>query len=403
MGNHTRVLLAGIALAAVSSFVWGMQVVRWTRFQAELRTESSCVGCHAVLQPTLVAETRHGGHAEADVRCEDCHGTDHEQIIGVRGAVSAAACAAACHTDVYASFQKSKHSQPKVGLKADLLKHMPDEVGGCTFTRGCHAVRQPYEDGSSGKCSVCHPSHSFDLAVSRDPAVCVTCHSGSNNTEVTEYEKSIHGVLYRVGGEKVGGPTCVTCHMPDGRHDDGFNLTDVQLRVGEAPLRFVHTMSPEAFEEKRHQMVAVCKPCHGVSLVRKALREADEFRKKGAYTLELAAHIIHDLYEEGILDPMPADRRQNPIAGPDLYLGPNQLFDSEMSAAERIFYRMYMFTYSAGWRRAFHNLPALVMWHENEMMKEDLIMLKAEAAKLRALARSGGIVPKPPGGLVGSD
>ncbi|MDP6039593.1 MAG: hypothetical protein QGG64_13665, partial [Candidatus Latescibacteria bacterium] len=78
------------------------------------------------------------------------------------------------------------------------------------------------------------------------------------------------------------------------------------------------------------------------------------------------------------------------------FLGANQLFDREMSAAERIFYRMYMFTYSSAWRRAYHNLPALMRWHENEMLKNDLIMLRAEGARLRALARAGGIIPDPP-------
>ncbi len=35
-------------------------------------------------------------------------------------------------------------------------------------------------------------------------------------------------------------------------------------------------------------------------------------------------------------------------------------------------------------------------WHENEMLKNDIIMLRAEAARLRALARAGGIDPDPP-------
>jgi hypothetical protein len=389
-------LAAGVCLCLVALMAPHLWPYREAAFRVDLHRDDTCVGCHARLHPMMVQEWKQSAHFVTGVPCEGCHGTDHAAMMGEDGEVSAAMCAASCHSREYEQFKKSKHSRPKTGLKADLLKLHPDEVGGCTFTVGCHAVRKTYLDGSSGKCSVCHPSHGFSMEATRDPAICVTCHSGTNNTEVEEYEKSIHGILYRTVGLEGGGATCVTCHMPEGNHEDGFNTTDVVLNPGDGPLHFVHTMQREEFEPKRKAMVDLCKHCHGTKLARKALQEADDFRKKGAYMLEEAAAIVQMLYTQGLLDPMPHGRTPNPFAGPVLFLGPNQLFDREMSAAERIFYRMYMFTYSAAWRRAYHNLPALSRWHENEMLKNDLIMLRAEASRLCALARAGGLKPNPP-------
>ena len=384
-----------VVLGLLSGF--GKRAYHQAGYWTDLLRNESCVGCHIDLHPMMIQEWKDSAHFLAGVGCEGCHGEDHALMMGENGEVSAEMCAGKCHVKAYAEFKRSKHSAPRTGAKADLLKVTTDEVGGCTFAIGCHAVRKTFQDGSRGKCSVCHPSHGFSMEAARDPDVCVTCHSGSLYTEVTEYDKSIHGILYRTVGLEGGGATCVTCHMPGGTHDDGFNLTDIVLQPGDGPLHFVRTMPQEEFDHKRAAMMDICKECHGAKLAKQALREGDEFRKKGAYMLEEAAVIVRALYDEGLLDPMPANRLANPFSGPVLILGPNQLFDREMSAAERIFYNMYMFTYNAAWRKAYHNLPALIRWHENEMLKDDLIMLRAEASKLRALARAGGLQPRNPG------
>ena len=368
----------------------GLMTRREATYRLELRDEESCVGCHAGLHMTMVRQWKDSAHFTADVGCADCHGTDHEAIFGANGEVSAAQCAAECHLEDYEEFKKSKHSHPMTGKKADTLAKYPDETGSCTFSTGCHAVRKTYPDESRGKCSVCHPSHGFSLEVTRDPSTCITCHSGTNNTEVVEYEKSMHGILYRTVGLKGGGANCTTCHMPNGNHDDGFNTTDLVLadnqgQGGIEKLRFVRTMGREEFNKKREAMLQICQECHGRKLAKRALEEADAFRKQGAFMLEEAAAIVHALDREKLLVPEPDRRTPNPLTKSALLLGAGQLFDREMSAAERIFYNMYMFTYSGAWRRAYHNLPALVRWHENEMLKDNLIMLQAEATRLRAL------------------
>jgi len=376
-------VLAGLMLLALIG-------VREIPYQVDLRRGETCVGCHEDLHAAMNRQWRQSRHFIAGVGCEDCHGTDHDAMLSADGQVSAETCAGRCHGEQLAQFQRSKHSVPKTGRKATLLSSYPREVGGCSLVRGCHAVRTPYDDGSSGKCSVCHPSHGFSMEVTRDPAVCMTCHS-QHNTESDEYFKSIHGILYRTVGLEGGGPSCATCHMPGGNHDDGINTTDLLVtnRLEGQPnpaLRFVPTMTLEEFEPRREAMLETCDQCHGRKLARKALEEADGFRRRGAYMLEEAAALVHELYDQKLLDPMPEERIPNPMLESGIALGANQLFDSEMSAAERIFYNMYMFTYAGAWRRPYHTLPALVLWHENEMLKDDLIMLRAEARRLRAMA-----------------
>ena len=392
-------IAVALALGGSAAAAWlGPRLLFETLYVADLFRESTCVGCHVKLHPDMVRQWKESPHFTAGVGCAGCHGSDHVAILGKDGVVSARECGEACHTRQYEEFKLSGHSQPVKGQKADLLFEYPDRVAGCTLATGCHVVRTEYEDGSTGKCSVCHPGHGFSLEVSRDPQVCVTCHTGSNNTEVVEYEQSMHGVLYRVGGAAAGGPTCVTCHMPGGSHDDRFGLTELVLEPGDPPLTFVHTMEREAFDLRRAEMLSVCADCHGLKLARRALQEGDAFRKKGAYMLEEAAAVVRGLYQEGLLDPMPHMRVQNPYSGPELMLGSVQLFDRETSAAERLFYRMYMFTYSAAYRRVYHNTPSRVRWHENEMLKDDLIMIQAEARRLRTLARAGILIPQPPPG-----
>ncbi|MDP6041209.1 MAG: multiheme c-type cytochrome, partial [Candidatus Latescibacteria bacterium] len=133
----------------------GTPIFRHADYWIDSATDESCVGCHVRLHPMMVQEWKNSPHFISSVGCEACHGTDHAKMQSADGKVSAKACGETCHAREYTQFTLSKHSKPKTGRKADLLSLYPDEVGGCTFTIGCHAVRQPYSDGSSGKCSVC--------------------------------------------------------------------------------------------------------------------------------------------------------------------------------------------------------------------------------------------------------
>jgi cytochrome c553 len=88
-----------------------------------------------------------------------------------------------------------------------------------------HGVGRVNPDGSRGACSSCHPRHSFDIAVARQPRTCAQCHLAPDVPAWEVYRESKHGNLalsfrqnaeYRAVPWKVGAdfraPTCATCH-----------------------------------------------------------------------------------------------------------------------------------------------------------------------------------------------
>ena len=40
----------------------------------------------------------------------------------------------------------------------------------------CHNIGHFWPDGSVGECDACHPKHTFDVAVARNPYTCGECH-----------------------------------------------------------------------------------------------------------------------------------------------------------------------------------------------------------------------------------
>lgn len=103
-------------------------------------------------------------------------------------------------------------------------------------------------DGSRGACTACHPRHSFDIAVARQPHTCSQCHLEPDVPAWEVYRESKHGNLALSSGAsydwtavpwQVGrdfrAPSCATCHNAlltdaDGRpivertHDFGARL-----------------------------------------------------------------------------------------------------------------------------------------------------------------------------------
>ena len=46
----------------------------------DIETPESCAGCHRGRQPGLLAQWDESVHVAEGVRCEDCHGDDHEWL-----------------------------------------------------------------------------------------------------------------------------------------------------------------------------------------------------------------------------------------------------------------------------------------------------------------------------------
>jgi hypothetical protein len=394
-----RVLIGLAVLPVFLLAVWVFTDLYNYFLRSQDVADTSCHGCHEVLEKKLVDQWRESVHFREGVMCETCHGEDHEEIFSVDGRVSAEVCGE-CHRPEYKDFHKSKHSHLVTGTPytdRDLNKAY-DVAGGCYLTHGCHYTQRRAEDNTVGSCMPCHPSHSASLRVSRSPRVCNKCHQGRDNPQWEVYKNSIHYAIWEVEGERGGGASCVTCHMPGGTHDDSqFINSGLMERQGLPELSFVRIVPREEFIRKRRALIHVCRDCHGTKIAKRSLETADHFLERGAIMVEEAKTIVEKLYRDELLRPMPEEREPNLLTGGTLAMAGRQIFDQHTSEIERRFYRMVMFDFPYLWRGAYHNLPELMLWHANEKMKGDLFFIRNEAYRLRNLAKlyeERGLPPK---------
>ena len=350
----------------------------------------ACVDCHRGLHAELVRAHETGPHA-GTATCVDCHGADHAVIFSTKGEVSSARCGS-CHAARYGEFQRSKHGKLlKGGTVAETLRAHASVVGGCSATTGCHDVQRQNADGSVGRCASCHPGHAFARGDASDPALCARCHSGPDHPQTEAWKNDKHGALWHRAPGAGLAPSCATCHMRKGSHEDGVGLTVAVLeRAGQPKPTLVPTMAKAAFDEARAAMVAVCASCHGKRLAKAVLAAGDEARWDALLLCEEAAGIVRDLDREGLLVPAPKDRPKNPVSDGGLVLGGKQIYDEGSSRAERLFYDMFMFDWPALWRACYHTDPDVVRWTLRERLKTDLVEIRAEAERLRGAKHAAG-------------
>ncbi|MFQ5845901.1 MAG: multiheme c-type cytochrome, partial [Planctomycetota bacterium] len=303
----------------------------------------SCIGCHVEVNPGLVADHESSPHRTVPLGCEDCHGDDHEQMFAVAGAVAPTVCAR-CHQEAYDAFRRSRHGiRLREGKLDALLLSASSATGGCTATGGCHSIQQVYGDGSVGRCGSCHPTHAFSNREARNPRVCTTCHEGADHPQYRVWLRSAHSLRSPSGSGHVA--DCVTCHST---HDVSDAVVHGLPPVrGARPPASVPAAPPEEFQAARAIMVERCAKCHTKRLARTALEGADRWRQQGAAMLDEAARRVKGLHRDGLLDPAPATRARNPVAGHGLRLGGAQIFDQSVSLPERLYYEMHFQHYPA--------------------------------------------------------
>jgi formate dehydrogenase gamma subunit len=147
-----------------------------------LRAAEECLACHGpgtglvnskgkaiTVTPQVLAHSVHRGF-----RCLDCHPGAAKP--GHTARTASASCQT-CHSDVPAVLKSSAHA-----MLGD-----PNDPQTCIACHGTHGVVDP---------------------VARGPQFCAPCHS----TEVSQYDKSIHGRQYAVRNKDV--PVCQNCHGP---------------------------------------------------------------------------------------------------------------------------------------------------------------------------------------------
>ncbi len=340
---------------------------------------ASCKGCHRKLNPGLIADLEASPHERAPVTCEECHGSDHEAIFAAKGEVPPTVCGR-CHEKAWEAFQRSRHGRHLMDGKPDpTLRTHYFAVGSCTLTTGCHSIQKRYPDGSVGRCGACHPTHSFSNHEARNPRTCYTCHCGADNSEYQAWLTSAHSLSSPTGRAHIA--DCVACHDP---HDVSLGCTHGLSPVTrDEPPAGVPVVPLEEFEKQRGAMLERCRACHGTRFAREALKLADTWRRRGAVLVQDARRIVEGLHADGLLSPGPAERAPNPVAGTELRLGFNQIYDLVSTRAERIWYDMRFHDYPALWRGAYHTDPERFVWEWNDRLKSSLDELRAIERALR--------------------
>ncbi|HID62311.1 MAG TPA: cytochrome C [Anaerolineae bacterium] len=278
-------------------------------FSAESQT---CIDCHEAATPKLVefylasahVYPRRPENAGEVVECLDCHKAEEGDWDAFKcpgsdiltAAHPTAGDCAECHEKEYEQFNRSKHGAlTRIFMSASFDRTVMEPAiatkHGC---EECHNIGHYWPDGSVGECDACHPKHSFDLAVARNPYTCGECHIGPDHPHIEIWEESKHGNIFlthRENFDKLGflpvegepppftAPTCTTCHM-----DGGVGLAPTH-DVGERLA--LETQSPwtirttEAWgggltwQEKRGNMEATCLQCHASPFVERYLLEGD--------------------------------------------------------------------------------------------------------------------------------
>ena len=247
-------------------------------------SSGECSTCHARYNPTIVRQFSASAmgrvgrqnprvdHPSTQLSCANCHGTNHDTIMAVRGRVPESVCAG-CHVTIYQEHVvDAGHSYGPgpagIGIKtgsgtstSPITPQMPRKVMemGCD---PCHAQagatdeaywsqeEKKYIDSSSlqyrNGCMACHTRHAFNLEEARKPESCYTCHMGPDHPNYEAYMSSKHGSIYAARGDAWDwtepmasatweAPTCAYCHTGvRGRERPAFDQSqhDAQDHLG---------------------------------------------------------------------------------------------------------------------------------------------------------------------------
>lgn len=212
-----------------------------------------CAGCHVTINPGIVKQHLDSPHAnpkkvEDEVRCHDCHGTNHKTMDDyAKAEMPTAETCGECHKKQMKQHKNGKHNLGWLVMKSQIAWHgQPGAITqqgyrGCS---GCHKIGEkglmgvtdgnmeatPKSDGGkeaskyrygNAQCDACHTRHSFKASEAADPRACSNCHMGFDHPQWEMYTSSKHGVVWGIEGHEEGerAPTCQTCHLMEGDHE----------------------------------------------------------------------------------------------------------------------------------------------------------------------------------------
>ncbi|MCP4594397.1 MAG: cytochrome C [bacterium] len=393
--------------------------------QAAEEKKPRCVRCHSKVTPGIVSDWKQSAHAESDVDCAVCHGSEHNSPKTVdKVLIPTPETCAECHEEQVDQFKEGKHALCWKSMKAMPTAHwqpmaLMDGMKGCG---GCHKIGLKTEeeiktlrkDGVGfgvASCDACHTRHLFSAEEARQPQACRTCHMGFDHPQWEMYSSSKHGVrhaLKQLGvlPESAAAPTCQDCHLPNGTHNNrtGWGFLAVRLPMPEdeqwaadratilqalgvlgpdgkptARLDLVKTidlarLTQKDWQRERDRMIKICRRCHSKNFAKAELARGDEMIRQADRVMAEAIRIVAALYEEGKL------------AKPESYAHPFPdllTFHDAPTVIEQKLFVMFLKHRMRAFQGAFHMNPDYAFWYGWSAMQRDLTEIKESAEKLR--------------------
>ena len=419
--RHLRFIVTGCAVALLALTGTAM-------------AEDACVDCHREISPGQVRDWEVSAHADVEVTCSVCHGDKHTSAedASLAEMPSEAVCGD-CHEDQFNQFSRGKHNFGWVSLNAMPVTHVePDELmeggrgcGGC-HNMGIKTEAQKKEQLDKGhryqtnSCDECHTRHTFSADEARHPRACQQCHMGYDHPQWEMWSSSKHGTRWfaKQDGalpEGAAAPTCQTCHMKDGNHENrtAWGFLGVRLPLPEDPqwaadrvllLKALGVLNPEtgeptarleavkaadmarldqeSWQKERDKMIDTCADCHSRTYGKKQLDLGDQMMQKADRLLAQGIEIVAALYKDGIIKKKDAYA----FAYPDfLYFmrtGGGDL--KQATFIEQVLFQMYMKHRMRTYQAFFHVNPDYAYWYGWAMMTKDLVEIQHLAETMRA-------------------
>jgi hypothetical protein len=416
MSSAALILTAGLALAS-----------------------SECIDCHNENSPGQVMDWEASRHSQVGVTCKVCHGNAHKNADDYKKAVlpDEKKCAQ-CHREQFTEFTQGKHNHGWSVLNAIPATHMaPDElIEGGRGCGGCHNMGIKNEEQKADQlakgyryqnnsCDECHTRHAFSLKEAQNPKACQQCHMGYDHPQWEMWSSSKHGMRYftKKDGdlpEGAAAPTCQTCHLPDGTHENhtAWGFLGVRLPLPEDEqaaadrvtiLKALGVLNPEtgeptaildavkeydmvrldqaSWEKERNKMLDICTQCHSRQYAREQLDMGDAILAKADRLMAEAIETVAALYKDGIIRKPEGYPHNYPFLLTFMHTNGARWDEKldELSHIDQVLVRMYMKHRMRAYQAFFHVNPDYAYWYGWNMMTEDLGEIKALAKKMRKL------------------
>ncbi len=397
-----------------------------------------CIDCHSNISPGQVKDWEASKHADAGVSCDTCHGDAHTNAADYKKAVlpSEHVCAE-CHEEQFTSFSHGKHNFGWTVLNAIPATHYaPDElIEGGRGCGGCHNMGIKTEEQKADQlakgyryqnnsCDECHTRHSFSKKEANNPKACQQCHMGYDHPQWEMWSSSKHGARYfaKKAGDLPEGavaPTCQTCHLPDGTHENhtAWGFLGVRLPLPEDPqaaadrvtiLKALGVLNPEtgeptpildavkavdmarldqaSWEKERNKMLDTCTECHSYKYAKEQLDAGDAILTKADRLMAEAIETVAALYKEGIIVKPEGYPFNYPFILALMHTnGAN--WDENLdgfSYIDQVLLQMFFKHRMRAYQAFFHVNPDYAYWYGWNMMTQDLGEIKHLAKQMRA-------------------